>query len=55
MSDNPNGDFKLYHYDPSMAAAVLFTILFLLTTMLHMYQLLLTRTWYMVPFLIGGI
>ena len=47
-------DFKYYHYDPSLVAAILFIILFLLTTALHSYQLLRTRTWYFIPFLIGG-
>jgi hypothetical protein len=46
--------FKYYHYDPSLAAAVLFLILFFLTTTLHLYQLLRTRTWYFIPFLVGG-
>lgn len=47
-------DPKFYRYDPSLAAAVIFLILFLLTTTLHLYQLLRTRTWYFIPFLIGG-
>ncbi|KAG9388599.1 RTA1 protein [Pyrenophora tritici-repentis] len=33
--------FKLYRYDPSMAAAILFTILFFFITILHLYQMLL--------------
>ncbi|KAA8626421.1 RTA1 like protein [Pyrenophora tritici-repentis] len=34
--------FKLYRYDPSMAAAILFTILFFFITILHLYQMLRT-------------
>jgi hypothetical protein len=48
-------DFKLYRYNPSMAAAVIFIILFLLVTVLHTYQMLRTRTWIFIPFVIGGV
>lgn len=47
-------DFKLYRYDPSMAAAVIFIILFLLITAVHTYQLIRTRAWIFIPFVIGG-
>ncbi|KAH8700719.1 putative RTM1-like protein [Talaromyces proteolyticus] len=53
MADS-NSDFKLYRYDPSMAAAVIFVILFLGATAIHTWQLLQTRTWYFIPFVIGG-
>ncbi|KAL4738374.1 putative RTA1 domain protein [Aspergillus similis] len=43
-----------YRYYPSEAAAILFTILFLLTTFTHLYQLLRHRTWFLIPFVIGG-
>ncbi|KAK6364133.1 hypothetical protein LTS17_012486 [Exophiala oligosperma] len=46
--------FVYYRYDPTMAGAVLFIILFALVTFLHTYQLLRTRTWYFIPFVIGG-
>lgn len=55
MSSQHSAPYKFYHYDPSMAAAVLFLALFSLTTALHVYQLLATRTWYMIPLVIGGI
>ena len=48
-------DFKLYHYDPSLPAAVLFIILFFLASALHSYQLVRTRTWFFISFCIGGI
>ena len=48
-------DFKLYRYDPSMAAAVVFIILFLIATGLHLYQMLRTRTWILIPFILGGV
>ena len=47
-------DFKLYRYDPSMVAAVVFIILFFVATVLHLYQMLRTRTWIFVPFVLGG-
>ncbi|KAJ5934302.1 hypothetical protein N7466_003849 [Penicillium verhagenii] len=48
-------NFTFYYYDPSAAAAAIFLVLFGLSTLLHYYQLLRTRTWFMIPFLIGGI
>ncbi|ENI01011.1 hypothetical protein COCC4DRAFT_204740 [Bipolaris maydis ATCC 48331] len=55
MADNGGTiDFKLYRYNPSMAAAVIFIILFLLVSGLHLYQMVRTRTWILVPFVIGG-
>ncbi|KAH8629761.1 hypothetical protein IG631_14338 [Alternaria alternata] len=48
-------DFKLYRYNPSMAAAVIFIVLFLLITALHFYQMMRTRTWIFIPFVIGGV
>jgi hypothetical protein len=47
-------EFEYYHYDPSLAAAVIFIIAFITTTTLHCYQLLRTRTWFMIPFIVGG-
>ncbi|KAG2019406.1 hypothetical protein GB937_004948 [Aspergillus fischeri] len=47
--------FAFYRYDPSMSAAVLFTLLFIGTTGYHTLQMFKTRTWFFVPFVIGGI
>jgi hypothetical protein len=46
--------YILYHYDPSFVAAVIFIILFVITTFLHVFQLAWKRTWYFIPFVIGG-
>jgi hypothetical protein len=58
MSQSAAGDndvvFKLYRYDPSMAAAVIFIFLFLSVTGLHTYQLIRTKTWFFSCFVIGG-
>lgn len=43
-----------YHYDPSKVAAIIFVVLFFITTGLHLFQLLRSRTWYFVPMVIGG-
>ncbi|KAH7330413.1 RTA-like protein [Rhexocercosporidium sp. MPI-PUGE-AT-0058] len=47
--------FKFYHYDPTMVGAIIFIILFFTTTTLHSYQLLRTRIWFMIPFIVGGL
>lgn len=52
MSDNKKYEF--YQYNPSKAAAVIFIILFVCTTALHSYQMLRTRTWFLVPLVLGG-
>src|SRR5437016_1820069 len=50
-----NGEkYIFYHYNPSIAAAVVFIVLFSITTILHTVQLARNRTWYFIPFLIGG-
>ncbi|KAL2352259.1 hypothetical protein BJ546DRAFT_849998, partial [Cryomyces antarcticus] len=48
-----SGGFAFYHYDPSLMAAVLFTISFILTALFHVYQLIRTRTWFFVPLAIA--
>lgn len=47
--------FKYYLYDPSLAAAVIFTLAFAVTSLLHVYQLICARTWYFTALVIGGI
>jgi hypothetical protein len=46
--------FVFYHYDPSVAAAVVFVALFAISTLMHSVQLVWKRTWYFIPFVIGG-
>ena len=56
MANGPNAEgFEYYRYDPSMAAAILFAILFAFTTIVHLYQFVQTRTWIMIPMLVGGL
>ncbi|KAI5921685.1 RTA1 like protein-domain-containing protein [Camillea tinctor] len=45
--------FVFYQYQPSMAAAVIFIIIFVVSTMFHAVVLVRRRTWYFIPFFIG--
>lgn len=47
--------YLLYHYNPSKIAAAIFIVLFAITTSIHIFQLVRKRTWYFIPFIIGGI
>ncbi|RYP18312.1 hypothetical protein DL765_004032 [Monosporascus sp. GIB2] len=47
--------FDFYHYNPSKAAATIFVVAFALSTAMHGYQLVKHRTWYFIPFFLGGI
>ncbi|KAL7621123.1 hypothetical protein AAE478_008437 [Parahypoxylon ruwenzoriense] len=49
------GDYYLWKYLPSVAAAVVFAILFTTITGLHCYRLFKTKLWFCLPFIIGGI
>ncbi|KAF2178720.1 putative RTM1-like protein [Zopfia rhizophila CBS 207.26] len=49
-----NDLFQLYRYNPSMAAACIFIVLFISVTVIHLYQMLRTRAWVFVCFVIGG-
>jgi hypothetical protein len=56
MADhNDAGSFVLYRYHPSLAAAAVFVVLFALTTGFHMFQMFRKRSWFMIPFIIGGL
>jgi hypothetical protein len=53
MSDS-TVKFELYHYYPSTAAAAIFVALFSVVTAFHTFKVFQKRTWYFIPFLIGG-
>lgn len=56
MSDDDDvRDFKLYRYVPSLAAGTVATIIFGLLTAGHIYRMFRTRSWFCIPFIIGGI
>jgi hypothetical protein len=52
---NDVSTFEYYRYHPSLAAAVIFAILFLLLALLHIVQLLHKRTWYFTPVVFGSL
>ncbi|KAH7037558.1 RTA1 like protein-domain-containing protein [Microdochium trichocladiopsis] len=47
--------FRYYYFEPSLPAAATFLALFAITTAAHALQLYRHRTWYFIPFLVGGI
>ncbi|CAG8169630.1 unnamed protein product [Penicillium salamii] len=47
--------YNLYHYDPSLVAAVAATVCFGVVTALHLIRLLIGRIFFFTPFVIGGI
>ncbi|KAJ4989968.1 Protein RTA1-like protein 8 [Stagonosporopsis vannaccii] len=52
--DDPNF-WVPYRYHPSRTAAVIFVVVFALTTVLHAFQVCKRRTWYFIPLVVGGI
>jgi hypothetical protein len=49
------GQVYLWHYVPNLPAAIAFTILFMLLTIVHGRVMWRTRLWFCLPFVIGGI
>ncbi|KAL2840614.1 RTA1 like protein-domain-containing protein [Aspergillus pseudodeflectus] len=47
--------YKYYEYNPSAGAAIPFAALFALSTAIHIWQMIRARTWYLIPFIIGGL
>lgn len=47
--------WSYYRYEPSIAGAVIFCILFGITSGLHAFQLYTTRTWYLSALVVGGL
>ncbi|KAF2790174.1 RTA1-domain-containing protein [Melanomma pulvis-pyrius CBS 109.77] len=46
---------ELYKYSPSVAAAIIFVIVFVVLTSYHAFRLFKTRSWFCIPFLLGGL
>jgi hypothetical protein len=58
MDCNPNYEdavWAFYRFIPSKEANIVFVVLFAITTILHVFQLWRTRTWYLIPLVIGGV
>ena len=49
------GGYYLWKYVPSIAAAVIFALIFLVMTGLISYRMFRTKTWFCIPFAIGGL
>lgn len=47
--------FKLYRYTPSSAAAIVATAVFGILTLAHLFRLIKARTYFCLPFVIGGL
>ncbi|KAL8870446.1 MAG: hypothetical protein Q9174_003515 [Haloplaca sp. 1 TL-2023] len=54
MSDS-DSDFEYYLYTPSLAAAAVFVVIFAISTLLHCWQCLRGRSWYMIALILGGL
>ncbi|KAL4871463.1 hypothetical protein BDV12DRAFT_194522 [Aspergillus spectabilis] len=55
MAFDDSIDFELFRYTPSQIPAGIFAGLFFLTTVAHLYQMLKTKAWYFIPFVVGGV
>jgi hypothetical protein len=55
MSDNAKPKYVLWPYTPTIAAGVIAAIAFAAITGLHAWRLLKNRTWFCIPFVIGGL
>ncbi|CAO2651437.1 Nn.00g040070.m01.CDS01 [Neocucurbitaria sp. VM-36] len=44
----------LWKYIPNLPAAITFAILFLILTILHTWRMIKHRTWFCIPFVVGG-
>lgn len=50
-----HADWSFYRFEPSTAAAVIFIVLFTVVTVVHIFQMARTKTWYMIAFCLGGV
>lgn len=51
----PEREYELYHYTPSLPAAVIFVIAFFALTAIHTYRMTKNRLWFCIPFVVGGL
>ncbi|KAF2255990.1 putative RTA1 domain protein [Trematosphaeria pertusa] len=49
------GDEEYYSYTPSLAGAVIAAIVYFFLTSAHVFRLYKTRTWFCIPFILGGL
>jgi len=54
MSDTFVPDYVLWPYTPTVAAGAIAAMVFFLLTGLHAWRLIQNRTWFCIPFVVGG-
>lgn len=55
MSSDSKPYYKYYHFEPSLAAACVFAVVFGLSAVWHGVLIAKHKTWYFVPLLVGGV
>ncbi|KAK3209336.1 hypothetical protein GRF29_69g1480301, partial [Pseudopithomyces chartarum] len=55
MGDSDKIEYKLWSYTPSTAGGAIACITFFILTTLHAWRLIKNRTWFCIPFVIGGL
>ncbi|KAH7169954.1 RTA1 like protein-domain-containing protein [Dactylonectria macrodidyma] len=53
MSSDSEKDHPLYNYNPSLAAAVIFIVIFTGSTLFQTWQVVRSKNWYFIPFIVG--
>ena len=48
-------EYKLWSYTPSTAGGAIACIVFFILTTLHAWRLAKNRTWFCIPFVVGGL
>jgi len=54
VDEVPNQHYQLFTFQPSLMLEVFFSVAFFCTVILHTVQMLQTRTWCFLPFVVGG-
>lgn len=54
-SSNALSEFKLYDYDPSLPAAIVFIVVFSVLAVAQSFALIRNRLWFFIPVSIGVI
>lgn len=47
--------YPLWLYVPNIGAAIAFTVLFAIMTIMHTYMMVKHRMWFCLPFVVGGL
>jgi hypothetical protein len=55
MGEPAKTEYKLWAYDPSVAGGVIGASVFAILTLFHGWRLFRNRTWFCIPFVIGGL